>query len=71
MFWPKLLPLKEVFKEVFKKIMNPTLIHLGNGNVIPFSLTNFLKRFENPGPKIRGFFLTILEDLKTYFFQFF
>ena len=40
-------------------------------DVIPFSLTNFLKRFENPGPKIRGFFLTILEDLKTYFFQFF
>jgi hypothetical protein len=47
------------------------LIYKYNSNVIPFSLTNFLKRFENPGPKIRGFFFDYFRRFKNLFFSVF
>ncbi len=39
-------------------------------NFIP-SLVKIPRKIQNPGIKIRGFFLAILKDLKTYFSQFF
>ena len=63
----KLLPLFLSVGEGLAKLPPPLELQL---NVIAFSLTNFLERFENPGLKIRGF-LFILENLKIYFSQFF
>jgi hypothetical protein len=35
------------------------------------SVAKIYRIIQNPGLKIRGFFLAILKDLKTYFSQFF